>query len=109
MTAGDFLEVYGAHKQKESWDCVVTCFFVDCANNIIAYLERIHYCLKNGGTWINLGPLLYHYADMTEERSIEPSFDILINIIKKLGFTIEVFNALHVQNRTRLLKVVNYY
>jgi len=90
MTAGDFLEVYGTIHQKEKWDCVVTCFFIDCANNIVEYLEKIYYVLKFGGTWINLGPLLYHYADMPDERSIEPPYDILVEVIKKLGFVIEV-------------------
>ncbi len=90
MTAGDFLEVYGTPENKESWDCLATCFFIDCANNIIAYLERIYFCLKLGGIWVNMGPLLYHYADLPEEKSIEPSYDILRDIIQKIGFIIEV-------------------
>lgn len=40
----------------------------------------------SGGIWINLGPLLYHFADMRGENSIEPSFDILKEIIVKFGF-----------------------
>ncbi|XP_021945760.1 carnosine N-methyltransferase isoform X2 [Folsomia candida] len=89
MTGGDFLEVYGTMSQKENWDCLATCFFIDCANNIVAYLERIYYCLKLGGIWVNMGPLLYHYADLSEEKSIEPSYDILREIIQSMGFIIE--------------------
>jgi hypothetical protein len=27
------------------------------------YVEHIHNLLADGGIWINLGPLLYHYSD----------------------------------------------
>ncbi|CAG7716684.1 unnamed protein product [Allacma fusca] len=89
MTAGDFLDVYATPENTASWDAIVTCFFIDCAHNIVAMFERIYGCLKPGGVWINLGPLLYHFADMAGEDSIEPSFDFLVEIIKKLGFIIE--------------------
>jgi hypothetical protein len=39
---------------------------------------------------VNLGPLLYHFADMRCEDSIEPSYDILREIIVKMGFEFEV-------------------
>lgn len=39
MVAGDFLEVY---HEEDSWDCVATCFFIDCANNIIEFIENIY-------------------------------------------------------------------
>lgn len=31
MTAGDFVETYGAASQAGQWDAVVTCFFIDTA------------------------------------------------------------------------------
>eukprot|EP00054_Salpingoeca_dolichothecata_P027419 m.201174 g.201174 ORF g.201174 m.201174 type:complete len:136 (-) comp25958_c0_seq5:489-896(-) len=37
MAAGDFLEVYD--DQLDSWDCVASCFFLDTARNVVAYLE----------------------------------------------------------------------
>ncbi|XP_026316250.1 carnosine N-methyltransferase [Hyposmocoma kahamanoa] len=58
MTAGDFLKVY---TDPEEWSCVATCFFIDCAPNVIEFIERIYSILQPGGYWINLGPLLYHY------------------------------------------------
>lgn len=48
---------------RHAFDCVVTCFFIDTAHNIVEYLEVINYCLKPGGKWVNLGPLLWHWAD----------------------------------------------
>lgn len=74
-----------------AWDAVVTCFFLDTAHNIVEYIKIISKILKDGGVssqlpsssvkyillqkkiiidlfgwqvWINLGPLLYHFADM---------------------------------------------
>lgn len=39
MTSGDFLDVYG--KQQEEWDAIVTCFFMDTANNILRNVDLI--------------------------------------------------------------------
>ncbi|KAK5648734.1 hypothetical protein RI129_003626 [Pyrocoelia pectoralis] len=86
MTAGDFLEVY---TNPEEWDCVATCFFIDCAANVVQFIELIHHILKPGGIWVNLGPLLYHYSDIKYEKSIEPSFQVLCEVIEKVGFVME--------------------
>ena len=63
MCAGDFMEVYGDPKQVGEWDSVVTCFFIDTAHNVLDYLTVIARCLREGGFWINHGPLQYHWAD----------------------------------------------
>lgn len=84
MIAGDFLQVYGA--QHEQWDCVCSCFFIDCANNIVEFLEVIWRILRPGGIFINFGPLLYHFSDAPNELSIEPSYEDLREIIEKIGF-----------------------
>ena len=42
----------------DSWDAVLTCFFIDTARNIVEYLETIYRILKRGGVWINCGALL---------------------------------------------------
>lgn len=83
MAAGDFVEVY---VDKNVWDCVATCFFLDTANNVVSYVETIWNILKPGGIWINLGPLLYHFADISNEDSIEPSYEEVRDIIHKIGF-----------------------
>ncbi|XP_045782776.1 carnosine N-methyltransferase isoform X3 [Maniola jurtina] len=85
IAAGDFLKVY---TEMDEWHCVATCFFIDCAPNVIEFIERIYAILRPGGYWINLGPLLYHYSDMPTESSIEPPYDILLEIIKDVGFEI---------------------
>lgn len=82
-----FFQVY---KKDDNWDCVATCFFIDCANNIVQFIEAIYKILKPGGVWINLGPLLYHFSDMPMEDSIEPSYEVVKDIIRGLGFQLEV-------------------
>jgi len=54
---------------------VVTCYFIDTAHNVIAYIENISKILKPGGYWINLGPLLYHFSDMVNEWSVELPYE----------------------------------
>ncbi|KAK8961375.1 hypothetical protein KSP40_PGU011395 [Platanthera guangdongensis] len=89
MCGGDFVEVYNDVDQEASWDAVVTCFFLDTAHNIAEYIEVISKILKEGGVWINLGPLLYHFADSygpEEEMSIEISLEDVIKIALQYGF-----------------------
>jgi len=73
MAAGEFVEVY--KDQKEEWDAVVTAFFLDTAKNIFLYVRTIAELIRPGGVWTNLGPLLYHYADVEDEISIELSWE----------------------------------
>ncbi|PQQ05162.1 carnosine N-methyltransferase isoform X1 [Prunus yedoensis var. nudiflora] len=78
MCGGDFVEVYNDPNQIGVWDAVVTCFFIDTAHNIVEYIEIISRILKDGGVWINMGPLLYHFAEMygqDDEMSIELSLE----------------------------------
>lgn len=108
MVAGDFLEVYAEDKYEFSQDCVITCFFIDCAHNVIEFIELIHRILKKGGKWINFGPLLYHFSDVPRESSIEPSYDIVRKISEQIGFEflreeIDV-QATYCQNPTSMLQ-----
>lgn len=43
-----------------------------------------------GGIWINLGPLLYHFSNMADQNSIEPSYEMIREVIKGFGFVYEV-------------------
>ena len=63
MVAGDFISVYSSSEQKDVFDAVVTVFFIDTAPNVIKYMEAVRNCLKPGGVWINIGPLLWHFDD----------------------------------------------
>ncbi|GIZ00931.1 carnosine N-methyltransferase [Caerostris extrusa] len=83
MAAGSYIEIY---KESDLWDCICTCFFLDTANNVIDYIDTTWNILKPGGYWINLGPLLYHHADLPNENSIEPSYEEIRSIVLKYGF-----------------------
>ncbi|XP_047147087.1 carnosine N-methyltransferase-like [Vigna umbellata] len=75
-----------------AWDAVVTCFFIDTAHNIVEYIEIISKILKDGGVWINLGPLLYHFADVygqEDEMSIELSLEDVKSVAVSYGFEFE--------------------
>ncbi|CAL1385749.1 unnamed protein product [Linum trigynum] len=92
MCGGDFVEVYSDASQEGYWDAVVTCFFIDTAHNIVEYIEIISKILKDGGVWINLGPLLYHFADMygqEDEMSVELSLEDVKRIAIHYGFEFE--------------------
>ncbi|KAL1132661.1 hypothetical protein AAG570_010613 [Ranatra chinensis] len=107
MVAGDFLDVY---TYANEWDCVATCFFIDCANNIMTFIEKIYKILKPGGVWINIGPLQYHFSASPEENSIEPSFEVIKDIINSVGFKIQKERTgvptLYSQNPKSMLKYV---
>ncbi len=63
MSASDFLLLYGDEDHQNAYDAVVTCFFLDTAPNFIRYIETIRNCLKQGGIWTNIGPLLWHFEN----------------------------------------------
>ncbi|WRT70514.1 uncharacterized protein IL334_007512 [Kwoniella shivajii] len=79
--------------QKGRWGAVVTCFFIDCARNVLNYLKIIHTILADDGVWINIGPLLWHFENSpknspTGEGSIELSLDEVKELARIVGFDI---------------------
>ncbi|EXJ57926.1 hypothetical protein A1O7_05349 [Cladophialophora yegresii CBS 114405] len=63
MTAGDFVLSYSTPESKDTFDGVVTVFFIDTAPNLVRYIETVRNCLRTGGVWVNIGPLLWHFDD----------------------------------------------
>jgi len=82
LLVGDFLDIY---IDKNHWDVVITCFFIDTGRNIMNYLDSLGIIVKDKGYWINLGPLLYHYDEMNE-ISVELTYEELRIIIPLFGF-----------------------
>ncbi|VTZ67210.1 N2227-like protein, putative [Plasmodium chabaudi chabaudi] len=85
MCAGELVEVY--YEEKEQFDGILTCFFLDTAKNIFVYIRTFANILKPNSLWSNIGPLLFHYAEMPNEMSIELAWDEIKFIISK-WFTI---------------------
>jgi carnosine N-methyltransferase len=125
MVAGGFADLYGPpdlpkiselytddptavnfrNENKNKFNIVATCYFLDTATNIIDYLKTIKHCLNEDGYWINFGPLLWHFENddstfnekvknnygdyeniRTPMKGLEISKDDLIQLIKDLGF-----------------------
>jgi carnosine N-methyltransferase len=84
MIAGDFTKSY--NDKKNYYDCVITCFFIDTAKNIFEYIDVIQKVIKEGGIWINFGPLSYHWIGYDNIPSIELPYDKLKEIIQNFGF-----------------------
>ena len=109
MTAADFVVLYGDEGYKDMFNAVVTVYFIDTAPNLIRYIETIRNCLQEGGLWINLGPLLWHFADrapseaynserteaprekigIEEPGAFEMTDEEVLILIDKMGFDIE--------------------
>jgi carnosine N-methyltransferase len=112
MSTGDFCVLYSQEEYSDVFDAVATVFFIDTAPNIIRYIEAVRNCLKPGGIWINLGPLLWHHAprkegeDESEEKrrrkrseladagigdpgSVELTLEEVVALVEHLGFTME--------------------
>jgi len=68
MTTGDFTHVYEQEEYANSFDAVATVFFVDTAPNLLRYVETVKKCLRKGGWWINVGPLLWHFGEKEKEK-----------------------------------------
>ncbi|KAK0388834.1 hypothetical protein NLU13_5077 [Sarocladium strictum] len=80
LTEGDFTSVFVDH--ADTYDVVLTYFFIDTARNLMSYLETIRRVLKPGGYWVNLGPLLYGTAPF-----VQLSLEEIVTVSEVLGFT----------------------
>ena len=63
MTAADFVVLYGDQEHASLYDAVTTVYFIDTAPNLLRYIETVRHCLMDGGVWVNLGPLLWHFEE----------------------------------------------
>ncbi|CAK5265407.1 unnamed protein product [Mycena citricolor] len=68
------------------YDYIVTLFFIDTSLNVFTTLEQIYHLLRPGGTWINLGPLLWTSG---AEAKVELSLDEVLQAVQEIGFVIQ--------------------
>jgi carnosine N-methyltransferase len=99
----------------ECWDCIVTCFFIDAAPNLIEYIAAFERLLKPGGYWINLGPLLYHWQDgggdddERYDQSVELSYEEIKHVMGTYNFRIQKESqreCLYTNNVKSMMKTV---
>lgn len=86
MAAGDYLQIFSP---DDGFDAIVTCFFIDTAHNVFDYIDQTASLLQPGGIWINSGPLLWHFANLTGENSVEPCWEDIRAAIIAAGFIFE--------------------
>ena len=79
LVEGDFFKLPVTKK----YDYIVTLFFIDTSVNVFATLERIHDLLADGGTWINLGPLLWTSGGTAK---VELSLEEVVQAAREIGF-----------------------
>ena len=84
MATGEFIDVFG--EQTKKWDCIVTCFFIDTAHNVLDYMATFNKILKVGGLWVNIGPLHWHYSEQPTEVQVQISLDEIESLVPKFGF-----------------------
>ncbi len=65
MAAGDFLDIYNDLDYLNSQDCVTTCFFMDCAHNILDFIQTIYKVIYNLLDYID-----YDYLDFLDQLFI---------------------------------------
>ena len=74
MLAGEFTSLYSHYlpgnrcvgkrqmDSDEKFDAVVCSFFIDTAPSLPHYLITIWHMLENGGLFVNMGPLMWHWS-----------------------------------------------
>ncbi len=98
LIEGDFLELRApgreprineplqkTHIVSTGYDFIVTLFFIDTSLNVISTLEHVHSLLRPGGTWINLGPLLWTSG---AQAQLELSLEEVWDLARAIGFRI---------------------
>lgn len=91
ISMGDFTEIFTKPEEKENWNVILTCFFIDTAKNVVEYLRTIHHLLKSGGMWVNLGPTLWHYEGSSNpmDTSIELDVNEVKLLCQRMGFELD--------------------
>ena len=76
MLNGNFVDV-AQELEEESMDAIITTFFIDTAQNVLEYVDKIHQLLKPNGIWINFGGLNFSYEAFEQELCIPLSLEVL--------------------------------
>lgn len=74
LSTSDFLRLCDKPDYLHAFDVVATVFFIDTAPNLIRYIVAVQHCLKPGGVWINIGPLLWHFNDRSPPNKDQDAF-----------------------------------
>jgi carnosine N-methyltransferase len=93
MAAGDFVSIYSNVKERNQWDAVVACFFMDSTPSIVETIQVIYAMLRPGGVLINFGPLHWHWsgpAMRPDDQSVEEYHDRYAHLDSKYFSSIDL-------------------
>lgn len=71
---------------SEGYDFIVTLFFIDTSLDVFSTMRHIYQLLRPGGSWINLGPLLWTGG---AQAKVELSLDEVLLAAEKIGFVLQ--------------------
>lgn len=83
-TIGDFVTTYSSPSKRRKYGSLVSLFFIDTATNIYEYILTIRHLLRNGGVWVNLGPVQWH-----SNSQLHPATNELREMIQSVGFQVK--------------------
>lgn len=89
LVEGDFLELKppATHSScLNGYDYIITLFFIDTSLDVLTTLNHIYNLLKPGGTWVNLGPLLWTGGG---QAKVELSLEEVLQAAEEIGFILE--------------------
>ena len=78
--------IWSTNQSSEGYDFIVTLFFIDTSLDVFATMKHIYTLLRPGGSWINLGPLLWTGGT---QAKVELSLDEVLLAAENIGFVIQ--------------------
>lgn len=118
------------------YDAVATVFFLDTAPNLLRYTGSVYNCLRSGGIWINVGPLLWNCEEngaggrregdanegdacrsrmgqsnaIDTRRKLEFAQNDVLFLLGKFGFFVEVYKvrnkSTYIRNNQSMLQSI---
>ncbi|KAF2403594.1 N2227-domain-containing protein [Trichodelitschia bisporula] len=102
---GDFLREFAS--EEGAYHAIVSLFFIDTAKSSLDYLDAFSRLLVPGGSWLNLGPLLYGSSP-----KLQLNLNDLLAVSEAMGFafqpTPEEFGPLTLPHRTARARELGY-
>mmetsp|Transcript_13478 Transcript_13478/g.29080 ORF Transcript_13478/g.29080 Transcript_13478/m.29080 type:complete len:212 (+) Transcript_13478:276-911(+) len=84
---GTAFEDFAAQPRHEAqWDALLTAFFLDACPHVVNAVILAHRLLRDGGLWINNGPLMYHGQSPTSSDAPRLTADELLLLLQRSGF-----------------------
>ena len=101
IAAGDWAEIFSAREHRGAFAGVVTSYALDTASNPLETVALVAHVLRDGGVWVNVGPLQWHWASASADddnegggcdaryvRSLELTWEEVLLATQRAGFEV---------------------